>query len=359
MELKNRVEQISALIADLRQSAGDGPKSRELIDSLFRTVHSFKAAAAAAGRHDASGAAHQFENLLHALRTGELKLDNEVLRICEHNAVGLLDGTGASSFDSFTTSELDKAQSHVLLPDEFASLREAERHRAAAAMQEGSNLYLMEVAFGVSDFEQRFRQLKDRLAEVAELISTSPLMRDDQIIFKVVYASRTEKIPVQTVLCQAALTGTSIAANLNKQVEFVVQGEELLVERSVSDVLEDVLLHLVRNAVDHGIESRGTVVLEATQDGDHALITVTDDGSGIARENLALVFQPGFTTAGEITEFSGRGVGLDAVKTIVEDFGGSVSVTSEPGTGSSFQITIPNPIKTPDPIMMPNPSSDA
>ncbi len=348
MELKDRVEQISALIADLcqtagdgRQAGGDGPKSRALIDSLFRAVHSFKAAAAAAGRHDASGAAHQFENLLHRLRTGALKLDNEVLRLCEQSAAGLLDGAGVSSLDSFT--ELDKVQSHVLLPDAFASLREEERHRAAAAMQEGANLYVMQAVFEVSDFDARFRELKQRLAQLAELISTSPTMADDKIIFQVVYASRTEKIRVQTVLRQAALAGKTLAASLNKQVEFVVQGEESLLDHRWSDALSDALLHLVRNAIDHGIESHGTVVLEAATTPSATLITVKDDGRGIASENLPLVFQPGFTTASRITESSGRGVGLDAVKTIIEDLGGSVSVTSEPGKGSSFKITMPNP----------------
>ena len=337
MELKTRVQEISALIAELRESAGDGRKSRELIDSLFRTVHSFKAAASAAGREDAGSAAHQFENLLQALRTGEIKLDNELLRTLEEAATGLVDGKEISF-------EVEKVRSHALLPAEFANLRDEERHRAAAALAEGSNIYVMEVVFEVSDFDERFRKLKERLAELGELISTSPTMKDDKIIFQLVYASKTEKIPLQTLLRQAALTGKSLAANLNKHVEFVVRGEEILLERSIGDALTDVLLHLVRNAVDHGIESDGTVVLEATQDGDHALITVTDDGRGIAPENLSLVFQPGFSTAKEITDLSGRGVGLDVVNTIIKNVGGSVSVTSEPSKGSSFKIKFPNPI---------------
>jgi two-component system chemotaxis sensor kinase CheA len=345
VELKDRVEQISALIADLRQPAGDGraggdgPKSRALIDSLFRAVHSFKAAAAVEGRHDASGAAHQFENLLHALRTGEIKLDNDVLRLCEQSAAGLLDGAGVSSLDSFTITELDKVQSHVLLPDEFATLREEERHRAAAAVQEGANLYVMQAVFEVSDFDARFRELKQRLAQLAELISTSPTMADDKIIFQIVYASRTEKIRVQTILRQAALAGKTLAASLNKQVEFIVRGDENLLDRRCSDVLADALLHLVRNAVAHGIERHGTVLIETAAN----QITVTDDGRGIAPQNLALIFQPGFSSSTEVNEFSGRGVGLDVVKTTVEQLGGSVSVTSEAGKGSSFKITMPNP----------------
>jgi chemotaxis protein histidine kinase CheA len=336
VELKDRVEKISALIGDLRQAADNGPKSRKLIDSLFRAVHSFKAAASAEGRHDSSNAAHEFENLLQALRSGELNFDNDRLQVLEEAAAGLLGGTEISF-------EIQTVRRHALLPAEFSFLRDEERHRALAAIEEGSNLYVMQVMLEVCDFDERFRQLKERLAEVGELISTSPAMEDDKIIFQVVYAAKTEKIRVQTVIRKAALAGKSLAAVLNKHVEFVSQGEEVLLERSVCEALGDVLLHLVRNAVDHGIESRGTVVLEVTQDGDNARIRVTDDGQGIAPENLPKLFQPGFSTATEITDVSGRGVGLDVVATTLDELKGHVSVTSQPQKGSSFEIMIPNP----------------
>lgn len=350
MELQTRVEQISTTVGELRVVASDGPKSRQLVDSLFRAVHSFKAAALAAGRNDLSRTAHEFEHLLHALRTGKLILDDEALRVIDETVAALRDGSQPSSAKSLLASQTP-ANQHVL-PREFATLKDDERHRAAAAMREGANVYVMKAVFEVSDFDERFRQLKERLEENAELISTSPTMEDTQIIFEVVYASQTEKIPVQTVLREALRAGRSAAENLDKKVEFIVRGEEFVLDRPWADVLTDALLHLVRNAVDHGIESRGTVVLEATP----GRITVTDDGRGIAQENLPLIFQPGFSTAKDVTEFSGRGVGLDAVKTAVEELGGSVSVTSEPAKGSSFQITISKPAAE---ITISNPSSDA
>lgn len=337
MNLADRLEQISATIGELRQTQ-DGPKSRLLVDSLFRTVHSFKAAASAAGRDDLSRTAHEFEDLLHSLRTGQLTLNDEVLRAIDETAAALRDGSQSASLNRLhgLTNQTPESQE---LPAEFAGLKDDERHRAAAALREGANLYVMKAEFEVSDFDERFRQLKQRLEENAELISTSATMEDDKIIFKVVYASQSEKIPAQTVLRQAIRAGTSAAAQLSKQVSFVTTGEEFLLDREWADVLTDALIHLVRNAVDHGIESHGTVIIDAKQ----GQFTVTDDGPGIAPENLPLIFQPGFSTATDVTEFSGRGVGLDAVKTAVEELGGSVSVTSKPEKGSSFEIKIPNP----------------
>lgn len=333
MDLHDRVQKISATLGDLRDSAADGPKSRQLIDALFRAVHSFKAAAATAGRNDLSRTAHEIENLLHSLRTGKITLDDEALRIIEAAAVALRDGSQTvDGLYEFTNQTPDSQE----LPVEFANLRDDERHRAAEAMREGSNLYVMKVVFEVSDFDERFRKLKEQLEKNTEPISISASMEDDKIIFKVVYASRSEKIPSQTVLREALRAGNSAAAKLGKQIEFVVRGEEFVLERRWADVLIDALIHLVRNAVDHGIESRGAVTITATE----SEITVTDDGRGIDPGNLPLLFQPGFTTAKDVTEFSGRGVGLDAVKIAVEELGGSVSVTSEPHKGSSFKIIL-------------------
>jgi two-component system chemotaxis sensor kinase CheA len=96
----------------------------------------------------------------------------------------------------------------------------------------------------------------------------------------------------------------------------------------------------VRNAVDHGIESSGKIVIEAATREGETRITVTDDGRGIDSALIDQIFQPGFSTATEISEISGRGVGLDAVKTAIEEAGGSINVRSEVGRGSTFEIKI-------------------
>jgi len=355
VELEDRVDLISATIQELRQTSLDGPKSRQLIDALFRAVHSFKSAASAAGRNGLSRTAHEFEDLLHALRTGKLTLNDEVLRAFAETVAALRDGSQTSTLNrlneatSQTPALDDELPAQFALRKEFASLKEDERHRALAALREGAKLYVMNVKFEVNDFDERFRQLKERLEGEVELISTSATMRHDKILFQVVYASDSEKIPIQAVLRQAVRAGNAAATQLGKQVEFVVSSEEFLLDKRWANALADALVHLVRNAVDHGIESHGTVAIAAEQ----TEVTVTDDGRGIAPENLPLVFQPGFSTATELTEHSGRGVGLDAVKSAIEELGGSVSVTSEPTKGTSFKINLPNPSTTP------NPSSDA
>ena len=353
MSIEDRLDHISTTIQELRQSSADGRKSRQLLDSLFRTVHSFKAAAAAEGLTDLSRTAHEFEDLLHALRTGKITLDDEVLRTFDETTAALRNRSQTSALNRCPQPTNQTPARSDELPAEFASLKDDERHRAAAALREGANLYVMNIEFEVTDFDERFRTLKARLEEVAELISVSPRMQDDRITFHVVYASDSEKIPVQTVLQEAVRAGEATASALNKQIEFVVKSDELLLEKPRVEKIADALRHLLRNAVDHGIDSHGKVVLEARTNGEHIEISVTDDGRGIAPEHLPLLFQPGFSTAAEITELSGRGVGLDAVKAAVEDLGGSVSVTSEPGKGSSFKISFPNPSTTP------NPSSDA
>ena len=97
----------------------------------------------------------------------------------------------------------------------------------------------------------------------------------------------------------------------------------------------------MRNAVDHGIETRGKVIIEVAQRDDQISITVTDDGRGIDPSLIEKMFEPGFSTAREVSELSGRGVGLDVVKTTVEELGGTVNVRSTPGQGASFELTLP------------------
>ncbi len=167
-----------------------------------------------------------------------------------------------------------------------------------------------------------------------------------------------------------------ISGRLSRPVDFVLSGEGVEVDKTVADGLFEPLLHVIRNALDHGIEpaqarqaagkpERGQVSLSARQSGDHVVIEVCDDGKGLdpaeirrtalARglfeadaleamddaEALALIFLPGFSTATAVTDLSGRGVGMDAVRSAVARLGGRVALTSEAGAGSRVTLTLP------------------
>jgi two-component system, chemotaxis family, sensor kinase CheA len=159
-----------------------------------------------------------------------------------------------------------------------------------------------------------------------------------------------------------------VARTTGKQVDYVLEGERAEIDRAVLDVLREPLLHLVRNAVDHGLEApaarrsagkpeTGQVRVAARRRGQDLEVRVSDDGRGLdpdrlrARapngaalsdaEALATIFEPGFSTAEEVTEVSGRGVGLDAVRSAVERLRGTVRAEGVPGAGSTFTITVP------------------
>jgi two-component system chemotaxis sensor kinase CheA len=172
----------------------------------------------------------------------------------------------------------------------------------------------------------------------------------------------------------AARAGRVAARQLKKDIEFEIVGGEVGIDKALADVIAQPLMHLVRNAVGHGIESpdervangkpsAGRVTLQGHSEGSRIYISVTDDGRGIDLNRVAttaaqhgivkqpsdltddqalrLIFRPGFSTAGEVSELSGRGIGLEIVDRAMEQAGGEVRLTSEPGKGSSFAMMIP------------------
>lgn len=167
-----------------------------------------------------------------------------------------------------------------------------------------------------------------------------------------------------------------LARQLGKDIELVTEGEDTDIDRTVVEALADPLVHLLRNAVDHGIEMPdvrvsegkprgGTVRLAAGQFGDRIVITVTDDGKGMdpevlrrkavekglmdaeqaarldERECYEIVFRPGFSTASQVSDISGRGVGMDVVKTKIVELGGTLSIDSRVGHGSTVRLSVP------------------
>ncbi len=179
-------------------------------------------------------------------------------------------------------------------------------------------------------------------------------------------------IPIERVFNRFPRMVRDLSKELNKDIDLVIKGQETELDRTVIDELGDPLVHLMRNAVDHGIESkekriekgkdpRGIINLIAYQEGNQAIIQVSDDGKGMdpevikkkaiekgisveeldEEEIIHLIFKQGFSTNDQVTDISGRGVGMDVVREKISALGGSINVKSEVGKGSTFTIYLP------------------
>jgi len=183
-------------------------------------------------------------------------------------------------------------------------------------------------------------------------------------------------VPVEQVFNRFPRMVRGLAKDLDKKIDLEIVGAETELDRTVIDEIGDPLVHLIRNSVDHGIESPderkragkpegGKLILRAYHSGNHVFIEIEDDGGGINREKVAqkainngllsieraenlqdddiyqLIFSSGFRTAEKVSDLSGRGVGLDAVRINIEALGGHITVESEPGQGSKFSIQLP------------------
>ncbi|MEW6260161.1 MAG: chemotaxis protein CheA [Thermodesulfobacteriota bacterium] len=181
-------------------------------------------------------------------------------------------------------------------------------------------------------------------------------------------------IPLKATFQKMARLVRDVARKVGKNVTFVTEGEDTEIDRNLVDVINDPLVHMVRNAVDHGIENpeirlklgkpeQGTVKLSAYHAAGNVVVEIADDGKGLDktlilkkaiekgmipenavlsdREIYNLILEPGFSTATVVTDVSGRGVGMDVVKKNIESLRGQVEITSEPGKGSVFRMKLP------------------
>jgi two-component system chemotaxis sensor kinase CheA len=224
-------------------------------------------------------------------------------------------------------------------------------------------------------------QLVSRLGDAQDTSKDSSLARSAQRLSLVTselqeQVMKTRMQPVDAVWSKMPRVVRDLARTCGKQVRLEMEGRETELDRSVLEAIKDPLTHLVRNAVDHGIENpqdraaagknpEGVLTLRAYHEAGQVHLEITEDGAGIdpkkiaakalerglvsqgqlaamsSREILNLIFLPGFSTAAQVTNVSGRGVGMDVVKTRIEAIGGSVDVSSAVGRGSTFRLTIP------------------
>ncbi|WP_022855789.1 chemotaxis protein CheW [Thermodesulfobacterium thermophilum] len=222
---------------------------------------------------------------------------------------------------------------------------------------------------------------RNRVVQLSQKIMDDDLTRSVQALSMITTEMqetimKTRMQPIGTVFNKFPRIVRDLAKSLGKKVNLHLEGTETELDRSIIEAIKDPLTHLVRNAIDHGIEppevrvqvgkrEEGTVYLRAYQEGGQVVIEIEDDGKGIdvekirkkaiekgfmtaeeaqkARESdlLALIFKPGFSTAEKVTQVSGRGVGMDVVKTNIEKLGGTIEINTIYGKGTTVRVKIP------------------
>jgi two-component system, chemotaxis family, sensor kinase CheA len=276
-------------------------------------------------------------------------------------------GRSSESTVRVSTAKLDSLMAHL---GQLTVARIGAEHRVAQVGQVSDELAGGRLAEAIRRLVELRRELE---ADGRRMAQVAAELEED--------VRRTRMVPVSTLLEAFPRLVRDLARGRGKEVRLVVRGEQTEVDRSVAEHLRAALTHLLRNCVDHGVEdpetrkargksTKGTITLTASQDGGLLRIEVTDDGEGIDlgavrrtsverglltedaaralsdRESVSLLFRSGLSTRSTVTEVSGRGIGLDAVRADVEQLHGTIDVATERGSYTTFTLSLPLSVST-------------
>lgn len=350
---------------DLLLSLERHPDDPEAIDGVFRAFHTIKGMAGFLGFDDIGTLTHEAESSLEPARRGDAMLDTGSIEILLAQAdtlrslvSGKLRVTGpvfAADAPGMTAAQANRVGRSVRVDE----------NRLDALLDAVGELVIAEtMAFEIA------RQTMDDWGVASERFSQlDKITRNLQAM-----ATSLRMVPVQGTFRRMARMAHDLAHEAGKEITLVTSGEDTELDRSLVDAVYDALVHLLRNAIDHGIETpaerlasgkpaAGTLTLRAFHQGGAVLVELADDGRGIdiervlakgrqaglvgetdvltEREALDLIFAPGFSTAEQVTAVSGRGVGMDAVRRAVEELRGQVDVRTAPDAGTTFTVRVP------------------
>jgi two-component system chemotaxis sensor kinase CheA len=382
------------------------PADANLLNNIFRGVHTLKGTSSFLGFNQITELTHTSEDLLNKLRKGDLIADNKIIDILieAHNAASILlqriesrnlQPVELNGILEKLRGVMQKQQDKVQIEDlEKAKKEEAPRtpetfdvmHQRAADSTIRVDIErldeLMNLVGELVLARNRLAQATQTLLEKYERVDMSKHIADvsSQIDFVTtelqMAVMKTRMIPIEKVFNGLPLLARDLMRTTGKEVDLQIYGKETELDKSIIEELNDPLVHMVRNAIDHGIESpeerkkqgkpqQGIVVVNAERDGNYILITMEDDGRGIDAEQikqkaiekgliseaqaqemtasdiLNLIFIPGFSTKHETTNVSGRGVGMDIVKTNIAKLKGIVEIDSAVGKGTIITLKVP------------------
>jgi two-component system chemotaxis sensor kinase CheA len=358
-------------MVDMLLALESGRAAPGALDALFRDAHTIKGGAGMLGLEDVRALAHAVEDVLESARTaGELppRLADPLLRAADALRRQVA-GNGDSGGEPSLLDELEASRAAVVGGGDAPSapatptpaVTSAEKRAIRVSPQKIDRLLDL-----VGETVLHRRRLEhvigdDRIA--ADEPVSDELDRGGRLFDELKDAAvQMRTLPISTITGPLPRAVRDIAAAEGKQVDLVVTGEETELDRVILESLSEPLVHMIRNAIGHGIERpaereqagkppRGTVRLSAVQRGGSVEIVLADDGRGVPEHILEearregslaeVLARAGFSTADEITDLSGRGVGLDAVKRHVESYGGTFEVQSETGKGTEIVLVLP------------------
>jgi two-component system chemotaxis sensor kinase CheA len=402
-EAREYVKTIGELVVSLEES----PSDRASIDALFRGAHSLKGMAASMDYGDIVEIAHSMEGLMIRVRDNGLDFDQGVADLLLEGAdliegllgdvekdleprrpPGDLPGRLASyipqqapeppSPGQPSPGKPSPAQAEPPSPAQLPPETEKGKEPAGEVSTVRVGTELLDHLINLTG---ELITNKHRLLNIGRELDCAPLNEAVSETTKLLRALHDEVMKVRLMpfdaICDRFQRSVrSLAKKSGKDLHFELEGREIGLDRGILEQLTDPLNHLLRNAVDHGMEvsaervaagkaAKGVVKLSVYRDRDRVLITVSDDGRGMdpllmieaalrkgviteeeaallsPRQALMLACIPGFSTAKQVTDISGRGVGMDAVNAAIQKLGGTIAIESEPGVGSRFILRLP------------------
>lgn len=359
------------------------PTDAELIATLFRRAHTLKGNALVVGLQPIVDSAHVLEDALERLRDGHLRAEPRLVSVLLATADGLRRMVEQS------LGEGHPEPAHLELQALLGALSGAATVVAPTASPSGFHLptaALRGIRVGVDKLDKMLDlmgeltiargQLGNLLASCAPWEALRDAHHDAERLSMELQQQvmRARMVEVSTIFRPHLRTVRDLSLAQGKKAQLLLEGGDVELDTSAVDALRDPLLHMVRNAVDHGLESPavrvaagkpelGTVALRARYEGGRVVIVVEDDGAGLSDQRLLqraraagllgaeetpdpralreLIFEPGFSTAEAVTDLSGRGVGMDVVKRSVESLRGTIRVEGEEGKGTRFTLVLP------------------
>ena len=365
------------------------PDDAELLNGIFRVAHSLKGDALMVGFPRIAEFAHGLEDLLERLRDGALAVDADVVSLLLR-AVDVLRAllAAAAAGQDTVPADLEATQAAIVAactgPDAEASAPAEQAATTKVAVIAEAGTLRVDVAK-----LDRMLNLTGEIAiargRVAQMMAALPAHVGQEMLEAHRDADRLQMdlqeqvmkarmVPVGPFFRQYSRTVRDVARAHGKSVRLVTEGDDVELDTRVAERLRDPLTHMIRNSIDHGIESpelraalgkapEGCLTLRAAHEGGLIVIEVHDDGAGFNRQRIAeraretglvaepqqlpdsellgLVFAPGFSTAEAVTDLSGRGVGMDVVRRNIEGLRGTLSIASVDGEGATITIRLP------------------